>query len=240
MEPEAPQDRPLSQVSIAALVCAIGGVAVPCCPLFPMLAIVLGLVARSRIRRGAAVRGGRMAVAAMVLGGVGLVGQGVAFDWLAGRFQTEVQTRSLQRIEELMRAAAAADVAGTLEVWPRVHGGRPDEVIAFADAAESRYGPFESVSVSTWTYGGEFGEPDVRAAALWRFRDRDLIGVFRMRLVPGTSLANPYPSPVPMELLISDEGPEGDLSVGEIESGDAPEAESGPAADARPGPGSDS
>jgi hypothetical protein len=213
MDAAADPNRPLSQLSIAALVCAIGGVALPCCPVFPLLAVVLGFVARSRIRRGVPVRGAGLALAAMVLGGVGLLAQGLAFDWMAGRFQGEVESRSLDRMERLMAAATAADRDATLAAWPRRHGGRVDESIAFAAEAIARYGPFESISVSGWTYGGDFGEPDVLAATVWRFRDRDLTGTFRMRLVPGTSLADPYPTPVPLELLIADETL-GDLRVG--------------------------
>lgn len=212
--------RPLSQISIAALVCAIGGVALPCCPVFPLLAVVLGFASRSRIRRGVPVRGAGMALAAMVLGGLGLLGQGLAFDWLAGRFQEEVESRSLERMERLMEAAIAEDPEGVLEAWPRLHGGRPQEVLDFVAESQSRYGPFESVSVSGWTYGGDFGEPDLLAAALWRFRDRDLTGTFRMRLVPGTSLVDPYPTPVPLKLLIADDRL-GDLRLG-IGSEDRP------------------
>ena len=68
MEAADDPNRPLSQLSIAAIVCAIGGVALPCCPVFPLLAVVLGFVARSRIRRGAEVRGAGLALAAMLLG----------------------------------------------------------------------------------------------------------------------------------------------------------------------------
>lgn len=216
MDHAADPNRPLSQLSIASIVCAIGGVALPCCPVFPLLAIVFGFVARSRIRRGVPVRGAGLALTAMVLGGVGLLVQGLAFDWMASRFQSEVETRSLDRVERLVRAASVGDAGAVAEAWPRRHGGRGDEVIAFGTEATRRYGPFESISVSGWTYGGDFGEPDVLAATVWRFRDRDLTGTFRMRLVPGTSLADPYPTPVPLELLIADE------TLGDLRVGDGP------------------
>lgn len=237
MDAAAQDRRPLSQISIAALVCAIGGVALPCCPVFPLLAVVLGFASRSRIRRGAPVRGAGMALAAMVLGGLGLFGQGLAFDWMAGRFQEEVESRSLERVERLMMAAAAEDADGVLEAWPSMHGGRVPEVFAFIEEARSRYGPFESISVSGWTYGGDFGEPDLLAAALWRFRDRDLIGTFRMLLVPGTSLSDLYPTPVPISLLIADDTL-GDLRLGTGLQSDVAATEESPAA--IPANGSDS
>lgn len=234
MEAADDPNRPLSQLSIAAIVCAIGGVALPCCPVFPLLAVVLGFVARSRIRRGAEVRGAGLALAAMLLGGLGLLGQGLAFDWMAGRFQEQVESRSIDRVERLMAAATAQDLEATLEAWPRRHGGRADDIIAFAGEAQSRYGPFESISVSGWTYGGDFGEPDLLAAAVWRFRDRDLTGTFRMLLVPGTSLADPYPTPVPIELLIADEKL-GDLRIGDEAESDIGDEALGPAGDAAEG-----
>ena len=59
-------ERPLSQLALAGLVVGIGGVAIPCCPLMPMVAVVLGYLAHRRIRLGAKVRGAKIAIAAML------------------------------------------------------------------------------------------------------------------------------------------------------------------------------
>jgi hypothetical protein len=52
--------------------------------------------------------------------------------------------------------------------------------------------------------------------------------------VPGTSLADPYPTPVPIELLIADEKL-GDLRIGDEAESDIGDEALGPAGDAAEG-----
>jgi hypothetical protein len=47
---------------------------------------------------------------------------------------------------------------------------------------------------------------------VWDFESRRLTGSFRMELVPGTTLSDPFPRPRPAELVISDDRL-GDLRV---------------------------
>lgn len=202
--------RPLSQLAVAGLVVGIGGVAIPCCPLMPMVAVVLGYLAHRRIRLGAGVRGAKIAVAAMLLGGAGLLVQGFAIDWFSAKYRSEVESRSEAIVDSVMRAAQTDDAAAISAAW----GGR-DRTPALRElgaATLDRYGAFKGVSVVRWTYGGGVGEADLVAAAVWAFESRSLTGSFRMELVPGSSISDPFPRPRPCELVISDDR-FGDLRV---------------------------
>lgn len=202
--------NPLSQLALAGLVVGIGGVAIPCCPLMPLVAVVLGFVAHRRIRLGAPVRGSGIALAAMLLGGAGLLVQGLAIDWFSARYRSEVESRSEANIDAVMRASQAGDLAAIAEAW----GSRGSAEALRRTGRESleRYGAFKGVSVVKWTYGGGLGETDLVAAVVWEFESRSLTGSFRMDLVPGTTLSDPYPRPRAAELVISDDR-FGDLRV---------------------------
>lgn len=197
------------------MVVGIGGVAIPCCPPMPLAAVVLGYLAHRRIRLGAPVRGAKIAVAAMLLGGVGLLVQGLAIDWFSAKYRSEVETRSEAAIDAVMRAAQAGDVAAIVENW----GGRGATAALRRVGTETleRYGAFKAVSIVKWTYGGGLGESDLTAAVVWDFESRSLTGSFRMELVPGTTLSDPFPRPRPAELVISDDRL-GDLRVPAIGS----------------------
>lgn len=203
-------ERPLSQLALAGLVVGIGGVAIPCCPLMPMAAVVLGYLAHRRIRLGAKVRGAKIAIAAMLLGGAGLLLQGIAIDWFSAKYRSEVESRSEATIDGLLRAAQAGESEAIVEAW----GGRERTSMLRAVGAETleRYGPFKGVSVVKWTYGGGLGDADLIAAVVWEFESRRLTGSFRMELVPGTTISDPFPRPRPAEVLISDDRL-GDLRV---------------------------
>ena len=216
---------PLSQLALAGLVVGIGGVAIPCCPLMPMVAVVLGYLAHRRIRLGARVRGAKIAIAAMLLGGAGLLLQGIAIDWFSAKYRSEVESRSETTIDGLLRAAQAGEAAAIVEAW----GGR-DQTSAlreFGAEALDRYGAFKAVSVVKWTYGGGLGDADLIAAVVWEFESRRLTGSFRMELVPGTSISDPFPRPRPAEVVISDDRL-GDLRVPEPSKEPAKDAEEDP------------
>ena len=217
--------RPLSQLALAGLVVGIGGVAIPCCPLMPMVAVVLGYLAHRRIRLGARVRGAKIAIAAMLLGGAGLLLQGIAIDWFSAKYRSEVESRSEATIDGLLRAAQAGEAAAIVEAW----GGR-DQTSALRELGGEtleRYGPFKAVSVVKWTYGGGLGDADLIAAVVWEFESRRLTGSFRMELVPGTSISDPFPWPRPAEVVISDDRL-GDLRVPERSKEPAKDAEEDP------------
>ncbi|MFZ9691554.1 MAG: DUF4190 domain-containing protein [Phycisphaerales bacterium] len=207
---QAASDRPLSQLALAGLVVGIGGIAIPCCPLMPIVAVVLGYLAHRRIRLGAPVRGLKLAVAAMLLGGAGLLVQGIAIDWFSAKYRSEVESRSESSIDAVMRASQDGDGDAIAEHW----GGRGSTAALRRLGAETleRYGTFKGVSVVKWTYGGGLGDSDLTAAVVWDFESRRLTGSFRMELVPGTTLSDPFPRPRPAELVISDDRL-GDLRV---------------------------
>ena len=221
-------ERPLSQLALAGLVVGIGGVAIPCCPLMPMVAVVLGYLAHRRIRLGAKVRGAKIAIAAMLLGGAGLLLQGLVIDWFSAKYRSEVESRSETTIDELLRAAQAEDVAAIATAW----GGR-GQTSALRDLGSEtleRYGAFKWVSVVKWTYGGGLGDADLVAAVVWEFETRRLTGSFRMELVPGRSISDPFPQPRPAELVISDDRL-GELRVPSVAEPPATPAEEEPSDD---------
>ena len=200
----------MSQCAIAGFATGLLGLVVPCCPVIPVVAMVLGWVARGRIRRDPNLGGGRLALAAMLLGGAGMLLQGLVIDWFTNRFRETVELRSEAAIDALMRSATEADAEGVQANWGE--SSSVAEVLELGGIARDRYGWFRGISVVGWTYGGGFAEPDVEAAVIWNFEGRDLTGSFRMRLVPGTTISDPFPTPMPIELLIADDR-EGPLQV---------------------------
>jgi hypothetical protein len=202
--------KPLSQLALAGLVVGIGGVAIPCCPLMPIVAVVLGYLAHRRIRLGASVRGSGIALAAMLLGGAGLLVQGLAVDWFSAKYRSEVESRSEANIDAVMRASQTGDLAAIAEAWGS--RGAAEALRRVGSESLERYGAFKGVSVVKWTYGGGLEESDLVAAVVWEFESRSLTGSFRMELVPGTTLSDPFPRPRASELVISDDR-FGDLRV---------------------------
>ncbi|MGA1057535.1 MAG: DUF4190 domain-containing protein [Phycisphaerales bacterium] len=202
--------NPLSQLALAGLVVGIGGVAIPCCPLMPLVAVVLGFLAHRRIRLGAPVRGSGIALAAMLLGGAGLLVQGLAIDWFSAKYRSEVESRSEVNIDAVMQAAQGGDLSAIAEAWGS--RGSAEALRRVGSDSLERYGAFKGVSVVKWTYGGGLGESDLVAAVVWEFESRSLTGSFRMELVPGTTLSDPFPRPRAAELVISDDR-FGDLRV---------------------------
>lgn len=210
--------RPLSQMALAGLVVGIGGVAIPCCPLMPVAAVLLGFLAHRKIRAGT-VRGARLALAAMLLGGAGLLVQGLAIDWFSNRYRAEVESRSEARIDAVLRAAQSNEVEAIAEAWGS--RGSLGDLRSLGAATLDRYGAFKGASVVKWTYGSGLSQPDLTAAVVWEFERRSLTGSFRMELIPGTSLGDPFPSPRPAEIVISDDRG-GDLRIGGEPSEDGP------------------
>lgn len=202
-----------SQLAIAALVVGAVGVLLPCCPLVPTVAVILGWVARRRIRLDASLSGARMALIAIVLGAVGLVGQGLLFDWFSNRFREEVETRSERIAADLMTTATLDSEAPVPSSWSAVAGPEGRSLRSLGRTARGRYGAFLGLSVVDWTYAGDVGSPDLTAAVIWRFEQRELTGSVRMLLRPSTNLADPYPAPEPLEVVIADERL-GDLRLG--------------------------
>lgn len=216
-----------SQLAIAAVVVGAVGVLLPCCPLVPAVAVILGWIARRRIRLDPGLSGGRMALVAMVLGAVGLIGQGLLFDWFSKRFREEVESRSEQVAEELMTSATLESAPPVPASWGEVAGPDGGPLRELGRTARERYGAFLGLSVVDWTYAGDVGSPDLTAAVIWRFEQRELTGSVRVLLRPSTNLADPYPFPEPLELVIADERL-GDLRLGSPDGEPLPEPVAAP------------
>ncbi len=196
------------------MVLGIAGLLLPCCPLVPLAGLVLGAVARANIRRRAgALGGGRLALAGLLLGAAGLLGQMLLLQSFASHLERSIEEACGRIATEAWRAAESGDAAAaaTAAGWPW-----QDPAIAamLADAAEAdrRYGGFRHVLLSEFRIEQGPDGPTAAASSVWQFERRRLVGRIGWEIGPEVDLGTMAPKVRLRSLLISDPR-EGDLEV---------------------------
>lgn len=220
MRPE-PADRrpratpPTSHLAIAGLAVGTVGVLLPCCPVAPIAAVVLGVLARIGIRRaGGAVGGGRLAIVAILLGAGGMLGQVLLLQWVSGAVESALRDRVTGLAERLIEAAADGDRDAVAQAWGAWADPQwVDETMALAAEAVGRCGPFRGVSLVDLRLEGAAGEAGGVAAVIWRFEGRSLPGSVEFRLGAIVPQEGWIPSVSPRRIVVSDSR-EGDLEAG--------------------------
>jgi hypothetical protein len=190
-------------------------VLLPCCPVAPIAAVVLGLVARVRIRRsGGALGGGRLAIAAIALGAAGLLGQALLLQWLSGRVESGVRGRVVELAERVVEAGAGGDRGAVAEIWgPMADPQWVEESMRLAAEATGRYGRLRGVSLVDLRLEGAPGEAGGVAAVIWHFESRSLTGGLEFRLGAIVPQQGWLPGVSPRRIVVADSR-EGDLSAG--------------------------
>lgn len=222
-------DRPApTPLSIASLVSGL----VVCCPIVPqVVAVTLGAMALSRIRAaeaagGRPIGGRRLAIAGIILGGLGLVFQAFAAERLA------ISVR--EAFDRDLREGVGAVLAATDDASSRIAIGSVSassavsaaDIRDFAETCRRRFGQPDGVSIVSQVPTGDAFRQEVTAAVVFGFRleggRRERTGSVTAEIVTGFDRF--LPSLRIVEISIGG-GPEGDLRLGPSPPGPADSGE---------------
>ncbi len=147
-----------------------------CCPVVPqILAVTLGFMALSRIRAaqaggGPPIGGRRLAIAGILVGGIGLLLQAVALERI-GVAVRETFDRDLR--DGVAAILAASDEPTARAALGSISSGSSisaAEVLAFSEAARRRFGDPDGVSVISQLPTGNAFRQEVTSAVVFGFR----------------------------------------------------------------------
>ncbi|NNM26707.1 MAG: DUF4190 domain-containing protein [Phycisphaerales bacterium] len=197
-------------LAITALVLAL----VPCCPLTGLVGAMLGFTAYRRAVReeaaGGQDRGRRLALAAMVIGGMGAVISTLTWNHLllvTDEAQESMMTHQIRRIV----APEPDDDTALAEVWEDDAATPPEaERDAFADAVAARFGALDRITIVSTARTGSFFDPAIEAACVFHCERASPTGAVRFRV--HARLGEPLDFRI-VKLTI-DGGERGDLILG--------------------------
>jgi len=160
-KPPAPR-APLSILAIAAAVMAL----VPCCPFTGLAGALLGLVALRRVRlSGGALRGRRLALAAVLGGSASAMIWSIAWQRWASAVETGQREQAQSIVHDLLAGDAAA-VPWTLS--PSRRAPEREVVEAFRAEFARRYGALTRLDIVAGTPGGHVLAPRFEIAGVLR------------------------------------------------------------------------
>lgn len=210
--PGAPRGVEWSQPAIASFACGAIGVLLPCCPIFPFAAMVLGMVARVRLR-ARAMRGRRLAIAGIVLGATGLLGQLWLLRTVAAHLDRSLRSEAVRVAEEAWRAASAGDAAAASLAagWEAWDPALP-ALLEVAAEASRRHGELRHLLLAEFRVDSGEASPTAGASVTWQFERRRLVGSIRWRIGPELDLQSLQPK-IRLESLLVSDAREGDLEL---------------------------
>jgi len=173
---------PRSRMSIAAIACS----AVACCPPASALGIGLAVVALLRIARSPVpMRGRGLALAALAIGGVSLIGQTVVIQWYDTVYRERLQSSMVEDLELAIGASVRGDARIVEQLWDEttVVPSR-SEIIAFGESLRDRYGALRAVTIIRHQTVGTLTAPAMEVAITITFEKRSLVGSAKFSLVP--------------------------------------------------------
>lgn len=167
-----PPDQPQSTsgLAIASLVCSL----IICCPLVTVLGPILGIAAIGKIGSPPRQRGKGLAIAGIIIGILTTVVSSVSIYYVY-RFTVNIFEFVETAPQEAMRAGSAGDLNAFRSHFHGVGATASDEQVqAFLDEVEERYGDFVSAEVdrgAAQPVPGGFGTTTFPMAYLLHFSD---------------------------------------------------------------------
>lgn len=184
----------------------------------PLVAPLLGGLALVRIRESnGRLRGRRLALGGIVLGGLLLLAQAWGLDRLMTHITRDVDARVRSGVAAVLAMEDGAEGGhGERVSAMRYWSGRSGELVdaarieAFAEEARTRYGPLRSLSTLSGDRASGLGGQVVTFALAFRFERGDRLGSATTRLEPST--VEIMPSVRLIEITIEDAAA-GDLTL---------------------------
>jgi hypothetical protein len=170
------------------------------------------MVARVRMRVRA-MSGRRLAIAGIVLGAAGLLGQLWLLRTVAARFDRSLRSEAVRVAEEAWRAASAGDaVAASLAAGWEAWDPASPALLEVAAEASRRHGDLRHLLLAEFRVDLAEGSPIAGASVNWQFERRRLVGSIRWRIGPELDLQSLEPR-IRLESLLISDAREGDLEV---------------------------
>jgi hypothetical protein len=203
-------EPPLSRLALVSFVLSL----LTCLP-FAMAGIITGAIASHRIRTSQGrLRGLPLALAAMIIGAVMMIGQAVLMEWTAGEFMSrnDAAVRTLTaEVFEAIDEDRARSVERGWSVDATDRAGRA-AILSFASEARDRYGLLRSVElIGTEAEGRDFARQVVTSAVVYRFEQAERTG--SVRTVLTAEAGSFFPRARLVEIVVEDRE-RGDLRVG--------------------------
>ncbi len=160
----------MSILAVAGLVMAI----IPCCPPANLLAVGLGLLALRRIGASSGrLRGVGLARAAIFAGSILTILSLVLLTRFANRQQQLMDQAMVNVVESTIQGSMIdrADSVRLSWVGPRESRPSEEEILAFGQTLQERYGTFKRCAIVSSLMTGSFLAPRMEAAVIFHFAD---------------------------------------------------------------------
>ncbi len=197
--PSGPPPEGRSTLAVAALVAAC----LVCCPFSGAVSFILAWSALRRIRLSEGRLGGRrIALAAMTIGSVSLIGWYVLISWHGARQQVVMESMFAEAVQVTLDATPETRTLW-LDSWPPMDAAQRESLLAFATTARQRYGRLLSVTVENIEVGGTQDPSRFDAALFLEFEQGRRPGAARLRASLSPTLS--YTSGELLRLVIIDQ-----------------------------------
>jgi len=164
----------MSRLAIAAFASS----SIVCLPPASALGIGLAIVALIRHARSPTpTRGRALALAAMVLGGVGLIGQALVMQWHHEVYHAGLDAAMVATLESAIVASVDGDATQVRQMWSASVGRPSVEAVAeFGALIDERYGRVRAVSIVGRRPGRVGLTPTLEVGVTLTFERRTLVG----------------------------------------------------------------
>lgn len=199
----------MSILAVAGLVMAI----IPCCPPANLLAVGLGLLALRRIGASSGrLRGVGLARAAIFAGSILTILSLVLLTRFATRQQQLMDQAMVNVVESTIRGSMIdrADLVRLSWVGPRESRPSKEEILAFGQTLQERYGTFKRCAIVSSLMTGSFFAPRMEAAVIVYFSSGQIHGSMEVDLIIPTFRTEPTFS---MRALRLEDPQAGDLEL---------------------------
>jgi hypothetical protein len=210
--------RPVAQRWSALAILSVVVLVIPLLgPLAAMVFGSMGVAATSRAAlNGTPLRGRRLAIGGCIAGMALLFAEVWLIDSLVQRFRRDIDLQVSTGLADVFSVTDDASAKKALAAWSSHASDRvtADAILAFAEAAQARYGPFTAISVvgSEPDPSSSFTRQSVTMAVSFRFERGDRFGSVVAVLMP-----NPERIVVPtakIAHIMIDDRENGPLSIG--------------------------
>jgi hypothetical protein len=178
---------------------------VACCPFASLAGAIIGALAYRRIvASGGAMRGRRVALAAMFAGiGLGLA-SGLGWSWALSSMDRWMRDSAIGSIEKFMLAVQTGDSAAALRMWEPAQPAPSVEALArFGQLTGDRFGGFREFRITSLVPGGSAFSRRVAVAGTFVFESAQTPGSAELVFAQTTSF---WPALRLSALAITDAG----------------------------------